>query len=30
VDEFLRGTERDLKPIWPDLARRLATLRDGL
>jgi len=30
VDEYLRGTERDLKPIWPDLARRLATLRDGL
>ncbi len=30
VDEFLRGTERDLKPIWPDLARRLATLRGNL
>ena len=28
--EFLRGTERDLQPIWPDLAKRLATLRDDL
>ena len=30
VEEFLRGTERDLKPIWPGLAERLATLRDDL
>jgi len=30
VDEFLRGTERDLRPIWPKLARRLAALRGNL
>ncbi len=30
VDEYLRGTERDLKPIWPNLAKRLATLRANL
>jgi hypothetical protein len=30
VDELLRGSERDVKPIWPDLAERLATLRDDL
>jgi hypothetical protein len=30
VDEFLRGTERDLEPIWPQLAERLARLRGDL
>lgn len=30
VGEFLRGTERDLEPIWPALAKRLASLRGDL
>jgi len=30
VDEVLRTAERDLKPIWPHLADRLDSVRDGL
>ncbi len=30
VDEYLRDTRRDLAPIWPGLAKRLATLREAL
>ncbi len=30
VNEYLRETRRDLAPIWPGLAKRLATLREGL
>ena len=30
VSGYLRATERDLRSIWPSLARRLRALRDGL
>ncbi len=30
VGEYLRGSERDVRPIWPGLGKRLNTLRDGL
>ena len=30
VDEYLRGLERDVRPVWPDLARRLRSTREEL
>ncbi len=30
VDEYLRATERDLRPIWPRLAERLRTAQQDL
>ena len=30
ADAYLRAAERDVRPIWPALAERLADAREGL